>query len=43
MLPAFSFTRRLLPVVGSDGGFPVRRIVCVGRIAGLDGLQASIV
>jgi fumarylpyruvate hydrolase len=31
MLPAFSFARPLLPVVGSDTGFPVRRIFCVGR------------
>ena len=31
MLPVFSFARPLLPVVGSDGGFPVRRIFCVGR------------
>jgi fumarylpyruvate hydrolase len=31
MLPAFSFARPLVPVVGSDSGFPVRRIFCVGR------------
>ncbi len=31
MLPVFSFARPLLPIVGSDGGFPVRRIFCVGR------------
>lgn len=31
MLPIFSFASPLLPIVGSDGGFPVRRIFCVGR------------
>jgi len=53
MLPAFSFARPLLPVVGSDSSFPVRRIFCVGRvergdrllgrIAGLGELQVTIV
>lgn len=31
MLPAFSFARPLLPIVGSEDDFPVRRIFCVGR------------
>ncbi|MBU0751960.1 MAG: fumarylacetoacetate hydrolase family protein [Gammaproteobacteria bacterium] len=31
MLPAFSFARPLLPIAGSNDGFPVRRIFCVGR------------
>lgn len=43
MLPAFSFARPLLPVVGSETGFPVRRVFCVGRIAGLGELPVAIV
>jgi fumarylpyruvate hydrolase len=31
MLPVFPLAKTLIPVVGSDGGFPVRRIYCVGR------------
>ena len=31
MLPAFSFARPLLAIAGSNDGFPVRRIFCVGR------------